>query len=99
MLSWLKGWTSAWPEPSLKVEHESDVSVISHDPKRVQATTCITIELMSLPEELLAGVTRMILLVDKGSRWARTCKASIELFIAAHEELSRDGVAWWTGSG
>ena len=100
MLSWLRGWISAWPKPALKVEQQSDAIVLSHAPKRAQATTRISIELMSLPEELLAVVTMKILLVDtKGSRWARTCKAFNEHFVVAHEQLSHDGIAWWTGNG
>ena len=55
---------------------------------------------MSIPGDLLAGLTKMILRVDaKGSRWAATCKASKVLFHQVRESLVREGFAWWTGTG
>ena len=99
MSSWLNGWSSEWGEPWLMDEVDLAARVSTKDNKRAHKTTNTHMELMSLPEDLLAGVTMMILLIDtKGSRWARTCKACNELFKGARLELFIDGIAWWTGS-
>ena len=53
-----------------------------------------------MPEDVLAGLTNMILLADaKGSRCARTCKTLDHLFVEASKSLVCNGIAWWTGSG
>jgi hypothetical protein len=103
-MSWLLGWSSsAWPDSSTKEKIECDVLV---DAKRAHVSTSPhvvepdRVQLLSLPADVLSGLTLVILLNDtKGSRFARVSKACLELFLEASQACVRDGVAWWTGSG
>ena len=101
-MDWLGGWDSAWPSPRRRDRGPlgaCDFSV-TLDTKFSRCATTNRLELMSIPGDLLAGLTKMILRVDaKGSRWAATCKASKELFHQVRESLVREGFAWWTGTG
>ena len=107
-MDWRHGWTSAWPEPERwpepLLEREDERRIVRRivEGNRAQGTsTSVTsFRLMSLPDELLAGLTIMILMVDtKGLRWAGVSQLSKQLFVCAHAQLTRDGVAWWTGCG
>ena len=97
---WLNGWSSAWeePEPHSPIPRAAKSCAVRLDPKFAKNAT--SMELTSLPEDVLARLIKMILLGDgKGSRFARTCMTSKKLCIEVMTSLVLDGVAWWTGSG
>ena len=95
---WLNVWCSAWPEPSDDDAHPS--CRVRLDPKFIKVATTTAPPLMMMPEDVLTGLTKMVLLMDaKGSRFGRTCKAAYKLFCEVTVSFVSDGVAWWTGSG
>ena len=75
-MDWRDGWTSAWPEPlrwpeplqGVDSENDTTTRVVDHRFHFKRERGSSTFRLMSLPDELLAGLTMMILMVDtKGS--------------------------------